>query len=90
MTAATFQQGKAEANQAADLLKKGGLASSIIKSNEIAKLQDANWVTQPTKSDLVKLITNVAVGEYSALNAEYQQALSDYTYASHFQLPTGW
>ena len=90
LTATTFQEGQGEVNQAADLLKKGGLALLITKGGEIEDLKNTNWVMQQTEAALVKTITDVAADEYNALNTEHQQALVDYIYASHFDLPTGW
>ena len=90
LAAHTVQEGQAEVTQAADKLKKGGLALLITKGDEIKELEDADWVMQQTEADLVKVISDVAAAEYNALNAEHQQALIDYIYASHFELPPGW
>lgn len=90
LNAATVREGQAEVQQAAELLKKGGLGLLITKGGEIREIQDPNWVMQHTAADIVKLVTDLAADEYAALNAEHQQALVDYVYASHFTLPEGW
>lgn len=90
ITPKLIEEGESEVNHAVSLMKKGGVAFLITKGGEIKELENVNWVMQHKGDDIVKLICDLAPDQYNALNKEHQQALIDYIYASHFELPSDW